>query len=135
MYKVSPKQTFKELIHETSHNKNLHDSFSNIFQSCKSDINNKNYMTNTFKNQDLNNSFTCFSNELELNLDNKSQIFNYINNPNISNHVNNSSSNIITSDFNNYRNNNITRNKINIIKPHSPSNIIYRKKTVLRHVR
>ena len=128
MNKVSPKQSFKELIHETSQNKNLHDSFSNIFQSCKSDINNKNYMTNTFKNQDLNNSFTCFSNELELNLGNKSQIFNYINNPNISSHVNNSSNNITSSDFNNYRNNSITRNKISIIKPHSPSNIIYRKK-------
>ena len=60
------KHTFKDLIHEVSLNKDIHDSFSNIFKSCKSDINNKN------NSQNLNKSFSCFSNrndELKFNLD------------------------------------------------------------------
>ena len=60
------KHTFKDLIHEVSLNKDIHDSFSNAFKSCKSDINNKN------NSQNLNKSFSCFSNrndELKFNLD------------------------------------------------------------------
>ena len=132
-YKISPhKQSFKDLIHETNQNKNLHDSFSNIFQSCKNDIDsNKNDIGNTMKNQDLNNSFSCFSNELELNLDNKTQLFNYINASNIMNDSNNltdtynSSNNIFTtsSNNNNYKKNSIQSNTNNInsnIKVYSP---------------
>ena len=58
IYKMSHKHTFKDLIHEVSLNKDIHDSFSNIFKSCKSDINNKN------NSQDLNKSFSCFSNKI-----------------------------------------------------------------------
>ena len=124
--KISPKHSFKDLLHEANQNKNLHDSFSNIFESCKNDINVK----NESKNEDLNNSFTCFSNELELNLDNKNPLFNYINSSNLSNKINNSKNNIITSNINKYKNNSSTRNKNTNtnLNSNSLSNIIYRKK-------
>ena len=48
------KHTFKDLIHEVILNKDINDSFSNIFKSCKSDINDKN------NSQNLNKSFSCF---------------------------------------------------------------------------
>ena len=128
VYKISPKQSFKDLLHEANQNKNLHDSFSNIFQSCKNDISNKNYDADTIKSQDLNKSFTCFSNELELNLGNKNILFNYINSSNLNKNKNNTKNNITSSNINTYKNNSVMRNKNNNIKSQSPSNIIYRKK-------
>ena len=131
IYKISPKHSFKDLLHEANQNKNLQDSFTNIFQSCKSDIKNYQTNTNTIKSLDNvnNNSFSCFSNELELNLDNKNLLFNYINSSNISNNSN-SSNNIFNtnSNINRYKNNSVTRNKNHNNKAYSPSNIIYKKK-------
>ena len=111
MYKMSPKQTFKEIIHEVNLNKDFHESFTNIFQSCKSDINNK------MNSQDLNKSFSSFSNsnnELKLNFDlngNTSQFLKV---------------NLIgkkSSDINNYNSN------TKIEKIYSPSStLIYKKK-------
>ena len=111
MYKMSPKQTFKEIIHEVNLNKDFHESFTNIFQSCKNDINNK------MNSQDLNKSFSSFSNsnnELKLNLDingNTSQFLKV---------------NLIgkkSSDINNYKSN------IKLEKVYSPSStLIYKKK-------
>ena len=66
MYKISHKQSFKDLIHEVNLNKDFHNSFASIFQSCRNDINNKN------TSQDLNKSFSSFSNtndELKLNFE------------------------------------------------------------------
>ena len=40
------KLIFKDLIHEKSLNKDMYDSFSNIFKSCKNDINNINNSQN-----------------------------------------------------------------------------------------
>ena len=128
MYKVSPKHSFKDLLHEANQNKNLHDSFSNIFQSCKNDICNKNYDTNTIRSQDLNKSFSWFPNELELNLDTKNILLNYINNSSNKNDDSHNSRNITSSNINKYKNNSLHRNKTNNIKVHSPSNIIYKKK-------
>ena len=128
IYKISPKQSFKDLLHEANQNKNLHDSFSNIFQSCKNDINTKNYETNTIRSQDLNKSFSWFPNELELNLDSKNIFLNYINNSSNKNDDSNDSRNITSSNINKYKNYSLHRNKNNNIKVHSPSNIIYKKK-------
>ena len=71
-YKMTPKQSFKEIIHEVNSNKDFHESFTNIFQSCKNDINNKK------SSQDLNKSFSCFSNtdEIKLNLDGNNNLNN-----------------------------------------------------------
>ena len=53
-------------------NKNFHDSFTNIFESCRNDINNKS------SSQDLNKSLSCFSNsdDLKLNLDENNDLNN-----------------------------------------------------------
>ena len=131
--KMTPKQSFKDLLHEANQNKNIYNSFSNIFQICKNDINNKNYQTN----QNLNNSFTCISNELDLNLENNNLFFNYMNNSNINNKKNNSNIenknnledlNNIKSKLNTYKSYSINRKIINKIKSHSPTNIIYKRK-------
>ena len=122
IYKISPKQSFKDLLHEANQNKNIQDSFSNIFLSCKSEI--KNNQSNTVKSIDMNNSFSCFSNELELNLDNKNLLFNYING---SNNIN-SSNNLCNSNINTYKNISATRNKNSNHKANSPNNIVYKKK-------
>ena len=66
MYKINRKHSFKDLIHEVNLNKDFHNSFANIFQSCRNDINTKN------TSQDLNKSISSFSNangDLKLNLD------------------------------------------------------------------
>ena len=123
IYKISPKHSFKDLLHEAKLNKNIQDSFSNIFQSCKSEI--KSNQSNTVKSSDLNNSFSCFSNELELNLDNKNLLFNYLNS---SNSINSSKNLFNSSNINTYKNNSATRNKNSNNKANSPNNIIYKKK-------
>ena len=108
------KHTFKDLIHEVSLNKDIHDSFSNIFKSCKSDINNKN------NSQDLNRSFSCFSNtynELKFNLDDNINISSHYLKVNLKGKKSN--------DINNSYNNNIR-----VIKSFLPnsSSLIYKKK-------
>ena len=108
------KHTFKDLIHEVSLNKDIHDSFSNIFKSCKSDINNKN------NSQDLNRSFSCFSNtnnELKFNLDDNINISSHYLKVNLKGKKSN--------DINNSYNNNIR-----VIKSFLPnsSSLIYTKK-------
>ena len=128
MYKISPKQSFKDLLHEANQNKNLQDSFTNIFKSCKNDINIKNYETNTIKSQDLNKSFSWFPNELELNLDSKNILLNYISSSHLKNNNLKNSRNITSSNINTYKNYSIHRNKNNNIKVQSPTNIIYKKK-------
>ena len=104
------KHIFKDLIHEVSLNKDKHDSFSNIFKSYKSDINNKN------NSQNLNKSFSCFSNtndELKFNLDDNINISYYLK-------VN----------LKGKKSNDIINNNIRIIKSFLPnsSSLIYKKK-------
>lgn len=90
MYKLNRNQSFKDLIHEVNLNKDFHNSFANIFQSCRNDINNKN------NSQDLNKSLSSFSNtndDLKLNfnilnglkVNLKGQKSSYINNYNNTN--------------------------------------------------
>ena len=104
------KHTFKDLVHEVSLNKDIYDSFSNIFKSCKSDINNKN------NSQNLNKSFSCFSNrndELKFNLDDNINISHYLK-------VN----------LKGKKSDDINNNNIRIIKSFLPnsSSLIYKKK-------
>ena len=107
MYKINRKQSFKDLIHEVNLNKDFHNSFANIFQSCRNDINTKN------NSQDLNKSFSSFSNsnnELKLNLD-------------ISTGLKVNLKGQKSSDINNNNNTN------KVLKAFSPnSNLIYKKK-------
>ena len=107
MYKINRKHSFKDLIHEVNLNKDFHNSFANIFQSCRNDINNKN------TSQDLNKSFSSFSNangDLKLNLD-------------ISQGLKEKKKKKKSSDINNYNNPN------KLVKAFSPnSNLIYKKK-------
>ena len=111
MYKMNKKHSFKDIIHEVNLNKDFHNSFTNIFQSCKNDINNKN------NSRDLNKSFSCFSNsngELKLNLDENIGISQYLK-------VNLKGKK--SSDINNYR------ASTRMTKEYSPSNnLIYKKK-------
>ena len=115
MYKMNKKHSFKDLIHEVNLNKDFHESFTNIFQSCKNDINSKN------NSEDLNKSFSCFSNsnsndelKLKLNLDE---------NMNISQYLRVNLTGKKSSDLNNYNTN--TKST----KAYSPSsNLIYKKK-------
>ena len=110
MYKINRKHSFKDLIHEVNLNKDFHNSFANIFQSCRNDINTKN------TSQDLNKSISSFSNangDLKLNLD-------------ISQGLKINLKGQKSSDINNYYNYN---NPNKIIKAFSPnSNLIYKKK-------
>ena len=114
MYRMNKKHSFKDLIHEVNLNKDFHDSFTNIFQSCKNEIN-SNYNYNP---QDLNKSFSCFSNtnnELKLLLDDSLNISQYL-------RVNLQGKK--SSGINNKYNSNTKVSKI-----YSPSsNLIYKKK-------
>jgi len=115
MYTMNKKQSFKDLIHEVNLNKDFQESFSNIFESCKKEINNDN------NPQDLNKSFSCFSNsnnelKLKLNLDESMNISQYLK-------VNLKGKK--SSDINNYNNNPMTKGT-NIYSP--SSNLIYKKK-------
>ena len=113
MYKMNKKHSFKDIIHEVNLNKDFHDSFTNMFQSCRNDKNEEK------KSHDLNKSFSCFSNsnnELKLKLDdnNMNNIFQYLK----VNLNEKKSSDIIGYDT-----------KTNLKKLHSPSNnLIYKKK-------
>ena len=109
MYKINRKHSFKDLIHEVNLNKDFHNSFSNIFQSCRNDINTKN------TSQDLNKSISSFSNsngELKLNFD-------------ISQGLKVNLKGQKSSDINSYNNHNTNK----ILKAFSPSNnLVYKKK-------
>ena len=132
IYKITPKQPYKEIDNKKRQFFNFDNSLTNIFQSCKNDINTKNYEMSTLNNQELNQSFTYFPNGLELNNKNISE-FNYIYNSNVNNINNanglldNSNNKINNSKFEIYKNNSI-RNKKKNSKTNSPTNIIYRKK-------
>ena len=72
---MNKKHSFKDLIHEVNLNKDFHDSFTNIFQSCKNEIN------SNYNSQDLNKSFSCFSNtnnELKLLFDESMNLSQYL---------------------------------------------------------
>jgi hypothetical protein len=113
---MNKKHSFKDLIHEVNLNKNFHDSFTNIFQSCKNEIN------DNYNSQDLNKSFSCSSNmnnELKLLLDENMNISQYLKvnlKGNKSCDINKYNSNIKVTKINSPSSNIIYKKKMNLIK-------------------
>ena len=116
LYRMNKKHSFKDLIHEVNLNKNFHDSFTNIFQSCKNEIN------DNYNSQDLNKSFSCSSNmnnELKLLLDENMNISQYLKvnlKGNKSCDINKYNSNIKVTKINSPSSNIIYKKKMNLIK-------------------
>ena len=132
IYKISQKQSNKEKdLTQNKHHIFYDNSFNNIFQTCKNDINNKNDDTGKKINKDLNQSFTSFPKGLEginkTNKNNKKTAVNNIYTSNMNNQAEKSNNLINNSKLGIYKNNSI-RSRHNNSKTNSPTTIIYRKK-------